>query len=153
MARYLRNKDVLAGLVFLLLAGIVIYGAMDLQLGTSLRMGPGYFPLVLSGCLVLLALLTIAGGVRNATEENAVAPLAWSRLLIVTASVFVFIVGLRGLGFPITVFLTVFIASAASRDFKLVTSILLSAIVTAGAWLIFVWSLGLPFQALGTWLA
>lgn len=148
----LRNKDVLAGSVFLIISAIVAYGANSLQLGTSLRMGPGYFPLLLSGCLAILAVLTILGGIRNASEENVVGSLALSRLVIITASVTAFILCLQGLGFPGTVFVTVLIASAASRQFHPGTSIALSLVISIGAWLIFAKLLGLPFQPAGAWL-
>ena len=47
----LRDKNMLAGLIFLLVAGVYGYAAYRLPLGSTLRMGPGYFPLVLTGLL------------------------------------------------------------------------------------------------------
>jgi putative tricarboxylic transport membrane protein len=147
----LRNKDVLAGLLFLLIAAIFGEGAIRLPMGTTIRMGPGYFPVLLSGGLALLGLLALVGGLRGASEQTAVLPLAWGRMLVISAAALAFVFGLERLGFPLSVFLTVFIASAASRSFHLLPCLALAAGVAAAAWVIFALLLGLPFQATGSW--
>lgn len=149
----LRNKDVLAGLMFLLVAVIFAYGATSLPRGTTLRMGPGYFPLMLSAGLAILGSLTALSGVRKASPENAVTSLAWSRVVIISTAVLVFVLCLRGLGLPATVFATVFIASTASREFRMRNSLALAAALALGSWVVFARLLGLPFQAVGDWLA
>ncbi|WP_188825746.1 tripartite tricarboxylate transporter TctB family protein [Brucella endophytica] len=147
----MRNKDVLAGLAFLLVAAVFAFGAMKLPMGTTLRMGPGYFPLILSGGLAILGSLILLSGIRNASPENTVGSPAWSRVLIICAAVLVFVSGLQGMGFPLTVFATVFIASTGSRYFRLHISLALAAFIAACAWIIFVKLLGLPFQTVGGW--
>ncbi len=147
----LRNKDVLAGTLFLIVAAAFAYAASKLQMGTTLRMGPGYFPMLLSGLLAFLGALTLLNGLRTATPERTVQSLAWSRMLIICGAGLFFVVALSGLSFPLTVFFTVLATAAASRDFRLLPGIALAAAVTAGAWVIFAKLLGLPFQALGTW--
>jgi putative tricarboxylic transport membrane protein len=44
----LNNKDFLSGLHFLFLGGLGWWMARDYPFGSALRMGPGYFPTVLS---------------------------------------------------------------------------------------------------------
>lgn len=151
IAIILRNKDVLAGALFLGLAATFAYAAANLQMGTTLRMGPGYFPMLLSGLLALLGAVTLLHGVRTAREDRMVPPLAWWRMLIVCGAGFFFVGALGGLGFPLTVFATVLIAASASRDFRLLPGLALAAAVTAVAWVVFAELLGLPFQALGAW--
>ncbi|MCX8997338.1 tripartite tricarboxylate transporter TctB family protein [Rhizobiaceae bacterium BDR2-2] len=148
----LRNKDVLSGLFFLLVAAVFAYGALRLPMGSAIRMGPGYFPLVLSGMLAFFGVLTVLTGVRNASERNAVSSIAWLRLLLVSGSALFFAIALDGLGFPITVFVTILIAARASKDFRLVPALLLAALSSAAAWFIFAGALGLPLAALGSWL-
>ena len=46
------NKDFLAGLLLLSFGCIGFYLALDYPFGSALRMGPGYFPRVLSGILI-----------------------------------------------------------------------------------------------------
>ncbi|MDF3608207.1 tripartite tricarboxylate transporter TctB family protein [Paracoccus sp. DMF-8] len=148
----LTNKDVLSGLLFLLIAGIVAWGARGLPVGTALRMGPGFFPPVLAGILAVLGLLTLLDGLRNLTPENATAPLAWGRMLVVCGGAVFFAWGLGPLGMPLAVFGAVLISASASRQFRILPGLGLAALAALGAWLIFAWALGLPFQMLGSWL-
>lgn len=147
-----RNKDVLSGLLFLLVAGVFAYGAHRLQLGSTLRMGPGYFPLVLCGILGVLAVITILNGVRKASVDTATAPLAWGRTLVICCAGLFFALALGPLGLPIAVFGAVLIAAAASREFRLLPGLALAVLTALGAWIIFAEALDLPFRFLGTWL-
>ncbi|MDD2867015.1 tripartite tricarboxylate transporter TctB family protein [Neomegalonema sp.] len=61
--------DLLAGLMFVafgLIFGLTSW--FDLDLGTARRMGPGYFPLLLSGVLLLLGLIIILASTRRQGE-------------------------------------------------------------------------------------
>lgn len=148
----LRNQDVLSGLLFLVIAGIVAWGAHRLPMGSGIRMGPGMFPMILCGLLAFLGLLTLIGGLRNATPENATAPLAWGRMLVVCGSGVFFAATLAPLGLPIAIFGAVLIAATSSRQFRLLPGLGLAAIAAIMGWLIFAEALGLPFQMLGPWL-
>ncbi|WP_435171025.1 tripartite tricarboxylate transporter TctB family protein [Falsirhodobacter sp. 1013] len=148
----LRNRDVLSGLLFLLVAGIFAYGAHRLPLGSTLRMGPGYFPLVLCAVLTVLAVVTILNGVRKASVETAAAPLAWGRMLVICGAGVFFALALVPLGLPLAVFGAVVTAAAASRDFRPLPGLALGVLTALGAWLIFAEALDLPFRFVGTWL-
>lgn len=148
----LRSKDVLAGLFFLAVAGLFGYAAAILPLGTALRMGPGYFPLLLSGTLALLGLITLVGGILNASPATAIEPFFLSRVLIISLSGLAFALGLEPLGFPIALFLTVMIASTASRSFRLIPTIALAVGVALVSWVLFAKILGIQLHALGSWL-
>lgn len=149
----LRNKDVLAGILFLAMAGIVAYGAARLSFGTSVRMGPGYFPLVLAGLLGLLGAITLVSGMRNATPGEAVHSMAWSRVGIITLAVLFFVFALAPLGFLPTVFGTTLIATFGNRRFEPKSSLLLAAGVCVVSWVLFVQLLNLPFRTVGSWFA
>ncbi len=57
-------KDLAAGAVFAAIGLAFMAGALTLDIGTAFKMGPGYFPLVLSGLLVLLGLIVMAKSVN-----------------------------------------------------------------------------------------
>ena len=66
------QTDIAAGLFFMALGGFFGWQALQMEIGTSIRMGPGYFPMVLSAILFLLGavMLTVAhigSGVLNPT--------------------------------------------------------------------------------------
>lgn len=149
----LRDKSVLAGLIFMLIAGVFGCAAYRLPLGTMLRMGPGYFPLVLTGMLGILGLITLLNGLRTASADTSVSGFVWSRVVLVCGSALFFALCLDGLGLPLSVLGTVFIAAMASRRFRLVEGLLLAAAVTLGSWVLFSMLLNLPFRMFGSWLS
>ena len=94
MSGFIRKpKDFLAGLLFLAIGSGALLQAQDYALGTARRMGPGYFPTLLSGILCALALILILRslfGARDRLDRFAVKP-----LVIVTAGIVLFAVLLR----------------------------------------------------------
>ncbi|MCU0908987.1 MAG: hypothetical protein MUF73_16465 [Rhodobacteraceae bacterium] len=48
--------DTAAGALFVVLGAGFAWFGRGLEIGTTFRMGPGYFPLVLAGLLILLGL-------------------------------------------------------------------------------------------------
>ena len=58
--------------------------ARNYPFGTALRMGPGYFPTVLGGILILFGLYLLVAGLRSSEQIAG----SWSlRALIVAAAV------------------------------------------------------------------
>ena len=54
--RILDNKDFWAGLMLIVIGAAAIFIARNYAFGTALRMGPGYFPTVLGGLLIVFGL-------------------------------------------------------------------------------------------------
>ena len=76
----LDNKDFWAGVFLIAVGAAAIFIARDYTFGTALRMGPGYFPSVLGGLLILFGLYTLAAGLRSGEQMGG----SWSlRPLIV----------------------------------------------------------------------
>jgi putative tricarboxylic transport membrane protein len=66
----IRNpKDILAGLLFIALALAFAYAGRDLPMGSSVRMGPGYFPLILSSVLGFFGIIVFIDGFRFEGEH------------------------------------------------------------------------------------
>ena len=147
----LRDKNMLAGLIFLLVAGVYGYAAYRLPLGSTLRMGPGYFPLMLTGMLGLLGLLSVLNGFRTASPDTGVSGFAWSRVVLICGSALFFALCLDGLGLPLTVFGTVLIAAFASQRFRMLEGVLLALAVAVLSWVLFRVLLGLSFRMFGSW--
>ncbi len=59
------NKDFWAGLFLIAIGAVAMFIARNYAFGNSLRMGPGYFPTVLGGVLILFGLYILATGLRN----------------------------------------------------------------------------------------
>ncbi len=116
-------------------------------MGTMLKMGPGYFPFVLSGLLILLGIAVIVGGARSGGEP--IGRIALRGMLFILPAPIVFGLTVKGLGFVPAIFCTTLIACFAAKT-RPIQALVLSAGVTVFSTLVFVWGLGLPFRPLGT---
>jgi hypothetical protein len=137
------NRDLIAGLLFIVLGGLAVVLARDYPFGTTMRMGPGYFPTVLGGILFLFGATVLARGIRSGQKvkgEWGVRPLAWITLAIV---LFGFLLDRAGM-VPATV-ATLFIAAAAGREFRLKEVLLLAVVMTAFSVAVFSYGLKLPY--------
>jgi hypothetical protein len=140
---FVRNpKDFICGLLLLAVAGIFALGLRELPIGTAFRMGPGYFPMLLCGLL--------ANGIWIPGE--ALRNFTWRGLLNIVLPVVFFGATLRGLGFVLSLGLTVFFTSIASVHFKIWVAFLNTAVIVFFGWLIFIWGLKLPISLLGPWV-
>lgn len=146
------RTDALAGLLFIAFGLLFGVQALGLEIGTAFRMGPGYFPLVLSGILILLGLLIIASAIHDRGSEG-IGTLAWRGVLFILPAPIFFGLTVRGLGFVPAIFLTTLIAALASLKMRLHWALLLAAGVTVFATLVFSYGLGLPFRRFGPWLS
>jgi hypothetical protein len=143
--------NALAGLVFMFFGLVFGIQSLGLDIGTAFRMGPGYFPLVLSGLLILLGLVIAVGAIRNGAGE-AIGRLAWRGAFFILPAPIFFGLTVRGLGFVPAIFVTTLIAALASLRMKLHWALALAAAVTVFATLVFSYGLGLPFRRFGPWL-
>jgi hypothetical protein len=145
-------KDLLAGLVFVAFGLAFAVTAWSYQLGTALRMGPGYFPLVLGGILVLLGALIIVEGLI-AGEGEAIGPVPWRGVVLLTAAVLFFGFTVRGLGLAPSLFVTVLLAAFSSHRTTIVSALAMAFGLTAFCILVFVEGLGMPVPLLGPWVS
>jgi hypothetical protein len=139
----LRNpKDFYAGLLFVAigLADLVI--VRSYPLGTSSRMGPGYFPRILGILLLGLGALLSLRGLRSGGE--AMSRWHWRPLSIVLLSVLVWGLTAQGLGLVVASLALVFVSSVASDEFGWREALLSGAIQAAAMAALFIYGLGVP---------
>lgn len=145
------SQDALSGILFMAVAGAFAYFSRDLSLGTALRMGAGYFPLLLSGLLGLVGLVILVRAlIANGDRPTKV---AWRGLLLVTAAVLVFGFGLNGLGLGPTVAISAVLATLASGEVGWRGALALAALLVVFTWAVFILGLGLPIAMIGSWLS
>ena len=146
--------DILAGLIFVAFGLAFAITSLSYELGTPLRMGPGYFPLVLGGILVFLGLLIVGKGfVSNSSAEERFGSVPWRALILIVLAVVFFGLTVRGLGLvPATAGAALLTALASYR-----TSILAAVAIAAGLTvlcvLVFVLALQLRLPLFGPWLS
>lgn len=148
--RNIDTTNIIAGV--LLIAGAAFFGwqTAQLDIGTSLRMGPGYFPMILTGLLAILGVIVLISAFGK--EGEPIGPIAWRGILLILPAPIFFGLTVRGLGFVPALFFATLIASGASIKMKPHHALILSVLVTIFSTLIFSYALGLPFQRFGRWL-
>src|SRR5258705_4137795 len=66
---FLERKDVWSGLMLIAIGGGAVFMARNYQFGSSLRMGPGYFPTILGAALFLFGIYFVGKGLRAGGEK------------------------------------------------------------------------------------
>ncbi|MGO4832355.1 tripartite tricarboxylate transporter TctB family protein [Rhizobiaceae sp. 2RAB30] len=140
----------LCGALFVVVGLFFLVQSLGLELGTAFRMGPGYFPLVLSGVLILLGLVIVVQATR--AEGEPIGPIAWRGILLILPAPIVFGLTVRGLGFVPAIFISALVASFASSRMTPLVALILSALLTVFSVIVFSYGLGLPFERFGPWL-
>ena len=133
------------------LGGFFGWQALQMEIGTSLRMGPGYFPMVLSGLLFILGAVILFKAFGRPDDEP-IGRFAWRGILFILPAPIFFGLTVRGLGFVPALFITTLIASQASMRMRPLPALILAIVVTILSTLIFSYGLGLPFRRFGPWL-
>jgi putative tricarboxylic transport membrane protein len=145
------NKDICSGAIFIAVAGLFASSAIRLPLGTAVRMGPGYFPLVLCAALAALGAITLIKGMLYATE--APTPAEWRGLILIILAVVAFALLIEPLGFLPALVITITLSLLASPLMTVGVGALLLVGLTGFCWAVFIWGIKLPWPLLGPWLA
>lgn len=142
--------DIATGLALMAAAAFFGWQTTGLEIGTSLRMGPGYFPMVLSSLLFVLGFCILLKAFGRPGEPFG--EIAWRGLVFILAAPVFFGLTVRGLGFVPALFLTTLIAAQASVRMRPGAALILAVAVTILSTLIFSYGLGLPFRRFGPWV-
>ncbi|ANP87026.1 tripartite tricarboxylate transporter TctB family protein [Rhizobium leguminosarum bv. viciae 248] len=144
------TTNAICGALFVATGAFFAIQSLGLDLGTTVRMGPGYFPLVLAAVLVLLGAIIFIQALR--VEGEPIDPFAWRGMLFILPAPVFFGLTVRGLGFAPSLFLTAFIACFASQKMNVFFAIVLSLLLTIFSVGVFSYGLGLPFERFGPWV-
>lgn len=138
------NQDFFAGLLFTVIGLLAIFLARDYPFGSAMRMGPGYFPIVLGGIMAALGLYVLLRGLIKGTKIEggwAIKPLV---LIVLGVVAFGFI--MERLGMVPALITMFFISTLGGHEFKFKEVLILSVAMTVLAWGIFIYGLGLNFR-------
>jgi len=140
-------KDFYAGLLFTLVGSAFAWGALDYQVGSSARMGPGYFPMTLGVLLALLGgVMMLRAVLAQPDGAQAIGLWAWKPLVAIISANLLFGVALGGLprlklpalGLMLGIYLLTFVACLAGERFKFREAALLATALAALSYLAFV---------------
>lgn len=148
-ARVVRSRrNLITGLIFLAIAAGFAAEALNYPLGSPIRMGPGFIPLVLAAILGLLGLLIVVPALKE-DERIEPAPIPWVGGALVMVSLVLFGLFARSLGLVPIVFICTALTAMASRNNTIVSALVMAAIMSVTCWLIFKLGLGVTLPTFG----
>ena len=149
MRRFLK-VDVLAGFMFMAFAAWGFWASFELDPGTSVSMGPGYFPRLISGVLLALGIAIAGAGFLPAApavaEDWSIRP-----LLFVSMAALAFALLLQRAGIVIAISVTVIIGSFAGERLRPFDLLLLIGLLIFASIALFVWGIGIPLPIWPSW--
>ena len=140
---FLYKKDFWAGVMLIAAGALAMFLARNYTFGTSLRMGPGYFPMVLGALLILFGLYILAAGLRS--SEMLAGSWSLRALIILPLSLVLFGALIERAGFVPAMLVLIFGSATASTEFRFIEVLLFSVFLTALCAAVFVYALGLPY--------
>lgn len=145
------RKDLLAGGAFVAFGLAFAIISTTYEIGTPLRMGPGYFPLVLGGLLALLGILIMVKGLI-AGEGDAIGPIPWMAVVLLVVAILFLGITVRGLGLVPSLFVTTLLAAFAGHRTRVIPAVVIAGGLTILSVLIFVIALQLRLPLIGPWI-
>lgn len=145
-------RDFWTGLVYITIGGGALWLALGYRLGTAGKMGPGYFPQVLSVILLVLGFLALVRSVTARSEP--ISHLAWKPMLLIIGAIIAFGFLIQGAGLVVALLTLILMGAAASREFRFDVKALIGMVLLVSVCgLVFVKALGLPMKLVGPWFA
>ena len=145
--------DLLAGLIFVAFGVAFATASLRYEVGTPLRMGPGYFPLALGGILAFLGLLIVAKGfISSSSDEEPFGTVPWRALVLIVLALLFFGLTVRGLGVVPATAVTALLTALASYRTSILAAVAIAAGLTVLCVLVFLLALQLRLPMFGPWL-
>jgi putative tricarboxylic transport membrane protein len=150
LSPYIRNvKDFWTGIIYVAFGSAVIFIAREYGMGTGIKMGPAYFPTILSLLLILIGIISL---IRSFIQPGTpISALTFRGLFLVIGSTLLFGLIVRGAGLVIALPVLVIVSSYASIQFRWKAALALAAALTFSCILIFLKGLGVPLPVVGSW--
>jgi hypothetical protein len=146
----IRNiKDFCTGIIYIAFGAAVIFIGREYGMGTGTKMGPAYFPTVLSLILIVIGIISL---IRSFIQPGTpISAITFKGLFLVIVSILLFGLIVRGAGLIIALPVLVIVSSFASIKFRWKPTLALAAAMTLGCILIFLKGLGVPLPIVGSW--
>jgi hypothetical protein len=143
------NQDSVAGLMFLAFGVAGLWFGRNYPVGTSLRMGPGYMPYLLSWLLILFG----AGiGLKGALSEGAKLDTWYLRpLSMVLLGTLAFAFTIDRFGLVVATVVSMVVGAYGGREFKFFEALVLALCAAAISVGVFVYGLKLPLDVWPHW--
>ena len=140
------KKDLYAGLMFIAIGAFFALWATNYPMGSSVRMGPAYFPTILGWlCAGLGVIIAIRGFTIPDVDPN---PTKLQPLLLINGAAVVFglLIDPFKIGFVGAVVVSVIVCALGGYEFKWKEALIEATVLVIVCYGAFVYGLGLPFR-------
>ncbi|WP_155897534.1 tripartite tricarboxylate transporter TctB family protein [Aureimonas ureilytica] len=138
----MKTRSFASGLVFAALGAVGLAMSFEYTMGSARQMGPGYFPALVFGVLLLLG-AGIAGKALGFTSSEPLESFVCRPLVVIVGALTVFALAVERLGFVLACAGLVLIATMAGTRLSILQRLMLAAVITTFCWLVFILGLGL----------
>jgi len=143
-------KDFWMGVFYAVIGAAALLISQDYAFGTTARMGPGFFPVIVAVLLVAVGAISILRSLRSKGEP--LEPLKLLPVLLVFGAILAFGLLVETAGYLVAGIVLLLLAGAASQYARLNARTLLGAVafivITA---LVFIKGLGVAMPMIGAW--
>lgn len=137
-------KDFWSAVMFLAFGlFFMLWAIAHYQMGTAVRMGPGYFPVLLGGLMCVLGLIVLLSSLT--LEGPPVPQFHFRPLLFISIGVVLYGYLMKPLGLILATAALVYVSAFGGHEFKWKEVTILFVILAAFSWIVFVKGLTLPF--------
>ena len=99
------DRNRIAAVVLVAFGLVAVEEAARLRIGSIVRPGPGFFPLVLAAAFTVTCVVVAIGAFRSSgVPMTAPASLGWAKIAVTMAALFVYAVVLERVGFVLSTF-------------------------------------------------
>lgn len=148
----MRINDAILGIITIAISILIIVMAQSYPALPGVPYGPGLFPTIISGCMILGGVVLIFKGLRNLKETGWFALEPWAKSLrtyitlgLIFSALLFYILFSEVLGFPITAVLILFPLFLWTRGLKKFTSsLIISVTFSLAIYIIFVKLMHVP---------
>ena len=140
-------RDLGAAITFIVIGSAGMWFGREYDFGEAARMGPGYFPIMVSGLLVLIGI--VVGAQAFAIEGVPIERFRWRSVLLILAAVLCFGALIEVGGLATTIVATVAIAAFATHEAAWKGTLGLAVFLAAFCVIVFVYALGQPIPIFG----
>jgi putative tricarboxylic transport membrane protein len=143
------KRDFLAGLLLLFFGLGALFVGSSYRIGTTFRMGPGFFPVVLASLLILIGIIVVCMSFRAA--EVMLPKVAWRPLIVVSAAVVLFGLIINSAGLAVSTFAMVVASRVARHGYPWRETIVLAVVLSIACAAIFYFGLHIQMPLLPRW--
>jgi Tripartite tricarboxylate transporter TctB family len=138
------RQDFIGGVIAVAFGAFMLDKALDYPMGSMLRMGPGFFPAVISALIIMLGGALALRALRPRPTVTSV-EIRFRPVIIISLAVVVFALMIERFGIVPATMTLVLVSSLAGARLRAWRALIMAAATTAAIYAIFIVILQMPF--------